>query len=1096
METSKPQSSKLFVYSPIDFRDKTEERYERAFSSLQNTLHGPNAKELNITITSMISQDIKQQEELQLSFIYLMLTDTQLAGSALRDLLIVTRDGLEFIIIHLTDLINAKFQKLAEVAKHQVLWLFKELLKSYGSNQKINGFLWALLRQACGGDVSPKNIAWIEGILDILIEHRPRFDKFPNSVGLVTYSYVRLIEDHGALHLQTLRNKEVKFIISLIRERFQDIIPLGRDFIRLLQNVARIPEFNKLWNEILTNPKNLSPSFTGIFQMLSTRTSRHFIGNRITPDIESKLHFFTSSVKFGNHKKYQDWFQDRYFATPESQSLRSDVIRYIINAIHPTNELLCSDIIPRWAILGWLLTSCTNPVALTNAKLAVFYDWLCFDPARDNIMNVEPGILVMYHSIKNVPMVSSTLLDFLCRIMKNFYPKGEERIRAGVYSSLKVILDKQVIPNLVPLFESPKLDRDLRAMIRENFREFMPTTPTFSVLETQNHFGADDGRPSKVNNNIEIKMEELDKSDDLRFSDEEIDDKKLKIECPSDNEDEEAPVNNDKEDEEEEVDDNDDDEDDDDLPLSKVRLKEKPLPDKTELPSSIKETFMTFISTKTLDDFESFLDDYRSLSSSEQLDSEQEAYVFANILSVFKSTLPEKCDLGEYENVHMLDDCYDNNEKLEQKLEQSINYPLYGIYKALCQHDEKAKKCLVIPKILDFCHSKLSSMGFLLLYYLKVNAKLALLKNQKVPTTFRSNVYKLYYQWLNPKPNQKVDMEECLEKDLELLEHYSLNVFLWIISDIYREFEQYTVNNSDILKILVGCIDAKNLHDLICDITQGKLVLFKNDTVIDVIRDSLEYETFEQMCFWQLLQAHDVPIEKIQDMIPELESNNNEALINMLFILKKEEPTEELIKLLLSRETSRGDPFVTSALKHWCMMEYESQLSEIIANLLISKISQNSPKKRARSLKSNSQSNSGPSAEQLLNHLEHLRKCCSYVNNSNVTAMYVHEKMQRALQQAFAHCDDRQKKQYSELFSLAVEDDTTVSRRGASSRGRKPQAKKETNSNSTAANKKAVEASNSKYSSDSESDDDRSSKSQKAQPAKRRKKITQLSDSE
>lgn len=112
------------------------------------------------------------------------------------------------------------------------------------------------------------------------------------------------------------------------------------------------------------------------------------------------------------------------------------------------------------------------------------------------------------------------------------------------------------------------------------------------------------------------------------------------------------------------------------------------------------------------------------------------------------------------------------------------------------------------------------------------------------------------------------------------------------------------------------------------------------------------------------------------------------------------------------------------------MMEYESQLSEIIANLLISKISQNSPKKRARSLKSNSQSNSGPSAEQvnflkiffnkytslnyfihfqLLNHLEHLRKCCSYVNNSNVTAMYVHEKMQRALQQAFTHCDDRQK---------------------------------------------------------------------------------------
>lgn len=139
----------------------------------------------------MVSLEIKQQEDLQLSFIYLMLTDTQVAAMALRDLLIVTRDGLEFIIIHLTDLINVKFQKLAEIAKHQVLWFFKELLKSHGSNQKVNGLLWALLRQACGGDVSPKNIAWIEGILDILIEQRPRFDKFPNSVGLVVYSYVR-----------------------------------------------------------------------------------------------------------------------------------------------------------------------------------------------------------------------------------------------------------------------------------------------------------------------------------------------------------------------------------------------------------------------------------------------------------------------------------------------------------------------------------------------------------------------------------------------------------------------------------------------------------------------------------------------------------------------------------------------------------------------------------------------------------------------------------------------------------------------------------------------------------------------------------------
>lgn len=139
----------------------------------------------------MLSLDIKQQEEYQYGFIYLMLTDTQMAATALRDLLIATRDGLEFIIHHVIEIINVKFQKLAEVAKHQTLWFFKELLKSLGSNPKVNQMLWAILRQACGGDVTAKNIAWIEGILDILIDQRARFVSFPGSVGLVVYAYVR-----------------------------------------------------------------------------------------------------------------------------------------------------------------------------------------------------------------------------------------------------------------------------------------------------------------------------------------------------------------------------------------------------------------------------------------------------------------------------------------------------------------------------------------------------------------------------------------------------------------------------------------------------------------------------------------------------------------------------------------------------------------------------------------------------------------------------------------------------------------------------------------------------------------------------------------
>lgn len=94
--------------------------------------------------------------------------------------------------------------------------------------------MWNMLRQASGGDISQKNLALIEGLLDILIEHRPWLEKQTMLFRAVVYTYVRLLEDHRSPLLVNLRNKEIKFIISLIRENFIDVLPLGRDFVRFV----------------------------------------------------------------------------------------------------------------------------------------------------------------------------------------------------------------------------------------------------------------------------------------------------------------------------------------------------------------------------------------------------------------------------------------------------------------------------------------------------------------------------------------------------------------------------------------------------------------------------------------------------------------------------------------------------------------------------------------------------------------------------------------------------------------------------------------------------------------------------------------------
>ncbi|NXO28611.1 INT3 protein, partial [Cisticola juncidis] len=206
-----------------------------------------------------------------------------------------------------------------------------------------------------GGDVTAKNIWLAENVLDILTEQREWVLKSSLLVAMAVYTYLRLIVDHhGTAALQALRQKEVEFCVSLLRERFMDCFMIGRDLVRLLQNVARIPEFEQLWRDILHNPQVLSPQFTGVLQLLQSRTSRKFLACRLTPDMETKLLFMTSRVRFGQQKRYQDWFQRQYL-----QSLRCDLIRYICGVVHPSNEVLSSDILPRWAIIGWLLTTCT-----------------------------------------------------------------------------------------------------------------------------------------------------------------------------------------------------------------------------------------------------------------------------------------------------------------------------------------------------------------------------------------------------------------------------------------------------------------------------------------------------------------------------------------------------------------------------------------------------------------------------------------------------------------------------------------------------------------------------------------------------------------
>lgn len=920
-----------------------------------------------------------------------ILTEPQNAAKSYRDLTLITRDGFGLIVNYLSQLVLERYLRFNDFAKQQLLWLLREMIKNAVSN--VDNLVWNLLRHAAGGDVSQKNITLVESLLDVFVEYKCWLEKFPLLIASVVYTFLRLIEDHHAPYLSILRQKEVNFLISLMREHFHECLVIGRDLVRLLQNVARIPEFEQLWKDILLAPKSLSPTFNGVLQLLQNRTSRRFLQSRLTPEMEKKLVFLTSQVRFGNHKRYQDWFQRQYLATQESQTLRCDIIRFIVGVIHPTNELLCSDIIPRWAVIGWLLTTCTSSVAVSNAKLALFYDWLFFDSDRDNIMNIEPAILVMHHSMRSHPAVSATLLDFLCRIISNFYPPLTDKVRSGIFCSLRQILDKRVLPSLLPLFDNAKLDKELRSMVRETFREFCNSNP----FESSSH--------ADLNiSHVQSKYEDVESIESRMTS---VLNNHIMDNEPAFSDDEEdsgLTINANLE----------DDTDDDDIPLSKVRLKEKC--DKLDLiEGPIGEALYKIQNELDMEERCELMEKIIELLIDLEEDDEHIPAIAKSLSSSIKMDIRDEIFPEIQTQEHLLD---------------SIKSPLFVLLKTLYNFSKDEVGKDVLNRLIAEMYPDLPNLGYLILYFLKVQIRT---ENKKEDHTKASalkiGIYKDFCQSIE----KKIDI--CIFDDLYACHLADTKLMMWIVPDLYRDFKQQTLNNAQILHVIISAIDSKQLQTLVGKVLQGHLVMFKPENINGLLKISLSWESIEQFFLWQLVNAHDFSIDTLLPLITELDyEQHSEALMGITLMLKQEKPNADFIKYLFSRDIcENGDLFIFTIIKYWCD-EYIDKVAELISSLLSTRYPSTSPNKRKRSA-SKVLSATVPSADQVLGHLEKLRIICE---KHDCMAIYTLDSMQRALSIAQNNSSDSQRKQFSELFALMEEEEEISATKRPQGRGRKP----------------------------------------------------------
>lgn len=461
------------------------------------------------------------------------------------------RDSFELCRNSLNRLIHEKFHKLLDLPLERILWFVGEFVKMNVNDSETIAIL--LLRQIISGDFSQRNVWFMSQMLTILHSNKKWTFSHRRILCASVYTYLRLIEDQSTLisknnTLMSLRQKEIVFCAEAIRERFFDVITIGRDFARIVYFLAfrhKIGEMEAIWNQFIMKPQqqqqpsDLSSSsssnpttttttnalttpttatttttttttdttsaptnttsseemnhYTGVHQLLTMPTRTRYLSCRVTSEMERELSFIMTQVKMGNQRRYQLWFQQRFMNTPESDMLVVDLIRYICCVFHPPNHIIASNYSPRWAMLGWLLKSLKSLQIFENAKLALVFDWL-FSNKKENVMNLEPAMLLMVHSIPKYADITQAVLEQLFTYMDTnsqpnlFMGVNREFIIQNVQRAADIVVGVGVVQNFLIMSESPKLEPSVRDRLKKYFprvTQLPGNTPSSSQQQQQ-----------------------------------------------------------------------------------------------------------------------------------------------------------------------------------------------------------------------------------------------------------------------------------------------------------------------------------------------------------------------------------------------------------------------------------------------------------------------------------------------------------------------------------------------------------------------------------------------------------------------------------
>ncbi|ORX57314.1 hypothetical protein BCR36DRAFT_345427 [Piromyces finnis] len=889
--------SQLFRLESIDEPEQIDEELKSQHAKYQNRFIGRTDKEIMDFLSKIPENKINSvlQAVLYIILIWdasatknsndgLKMVDNPEKHAQWLSKVLVTVDRCNFIIDKLVKLTSTlKWNKMYKIPKIQIFWLLGKMAEFNVSG--LDKVYINLLRQIQGGSTTEENLWFIEALLSH-VKHYRIYESSPKIIPPFVYAYLRLICEHS--QYKDIQQQEIQFCVQLLTEKFSICMEIGRDLIRALQDVAQIPEFQKIWSELLENPTKFDPSFEGIEQILLTPTQKQCLEARITFYMEEKLNFYTNNVLTTNRIRYMKWFMSKYFTPPENASfIIQDVIRYICCVIYPTNKILQSPIVPRCIIIMDFIRAYQN--INNNLLLSLLFDWLMFEPSKkDSVMNIEPAIKYIESSIKmNTPDLSATLINFLRHLVDQYCHSLSQVMLKHVKLSMHTILTKNVISQrtLQNIYNCPAFNETTRNSMKYLFGEFLNIEQKHLPMNNMNKQVSPTSKSFDTGNMIPLNP----RVDDILNRFKKISSDKNKKYSRQDMKD-----------------------------LISLCL------DGVELNYPIlTKSLYSILKNDINKEWTSYFPE-----NTENIDEVINQYLNNPIVMLFdelnKMLFKENKEIDDYSKpmikngLHFFKDLCNSSKII------SARYLLNLLRDILWN---KSSEFDSIKKYLDFLYSiEENNNG-----YNSASSS----NNNNINSNSSSNN-------LNSNINSQ-SYSELVINDVQTLQEEDSELFLILIPVFCSYFSDVVIGNETFIYLIVSVLDPIYCNKISYDLNMHKYTLFNNiNNISKVIEKSLEWESYEQSCLWTFiisefgyyLDNNKYLLQLFIDEKVKFTKDNIEALNGISQLAKSLSPSKSVINLILRQPTVLFSNCFIFVLNYWLISNNE-ELEAFLKNALV-----------------------------------------------------------------------------------------------------------------------------------------------------------------